>query len=46
MQVAQMATLGFSRAQELEADQLGVQYLRSAGYDPLALSTMLASLAK
>ena len=45
MQVAQMATLGFSRAQELEADQLGVQYLRSAGYDPLALSTMLASLA-
>lgn len=45
MQVAQMATLGFSRSQELEADQLGVQYLRKAGYDPLALSTMLASLA-
>ena len=45
MQVAQMATLGFSRSQELQADQLGVQYLRSAGYDPLALSTMLASLA-
>lgn len=45
MQVAQMATLGFSRKQELEADQLGVQYLKKAGYDPLALSTMLASLA-
>jgi predicted Zn-dependent protease len=45
MQVAQLATLGFSRSQELQADQLGVQYLRSAGYDPLALSTMLASLA-
>jgi predicted Zn-dependent protease len=45
MQVAQMATLGFSRGQELEADQLGVQYLKKAGYDPLALSTMLASLA-
>lgn len=45
MRVAQLATLGFSRSQELEADQLGVQYLRSAGYDPLALSTMLASLA-
>lgn len=45
MQVAQMATLGFSRGQELEADQLGVQYLRSAGYDPMALSTVLASLA-
>src|SRR3546814_266825 len=45
MQVAQMATLGYSRGQELEADQLGVQYLKRAGYDPLALSTMLASLA-
>ncbi len=45
MQVAQLATLGFSRSQELEADQLGVQYLKSAGYDPLALSTVLASLA-
>ena len=45
MRVAQLATLGFSRSQELEADQLGVQYLRGAGYDPMALSTMLASLA-
>src|SRR3546814_8464833 len=45
MKIAQIATLGFSRSQELQADQLGVQYLRSAGYDPLALSTMLASLA-
>ena len=26
MQVAQFATLGFSRSQELQADQLGVQY--------------------
>lgn len=45
MQVAQLATLGFSRSQELQADQLGVQYLKSAGYDPRALSTVLASLA-
>ena len=45
MKAAQLATLGFSRGQELEADQLGVQYLKKAGYDPLALSTMLASLA-
>ena len=45
MQAAQRATLGYSRGQELEADQLGVQYLKKAGYDPLALSTMLASLA-
>src|SRR3546814_17837314 len=45
MQAAQLVTLGFSRSQELEADQLGVQYLKSAGYDPMALSTVLASLA-
>lgn len=43
--LAQLATLGFSRGQELEADQLGVQYLTKAGYDPMALSTVLASLA-
>src|SRR3546814_12136686 len=35
MRVAQIATLGFSRSQELQADQLGIQYLSSAGYDPL-----------
>ncbi len=45
MQAAQAATLGFSRRQELEADDYGLRYLRGAGYDPLALSTMLASLA-
>ncbi|MCC2602571.1 M48 family metalloprotease [Sphingopyxis sp. FBM22] len=45
MKVAQLATLGFSRSQELQADQLGVQYLLSAGYDTGALATMLASLA-
>jgi predicted Zn-dependent protease len=45
LQLAQLATLSFSRDQELQADQLGVRYLTSAGYDPMALSTMLASLA-
>ncbi len=37
--------LGFSRAQEHEADDLGVNYIAQAGYDPLAASTMLAGLA-
>src|SRR3546814_12064355 len=45
MRVAQIATLGFSRSQELQAAQLGIQYLSSAGYDPLAPSPMLARLA-
>lgn len=42
---AQLLTLKFSRAQEDEADSLGINYLISAGYDPRALSSMLASLA-
>lgn len=40
-----LATLGFSRAQETQADDLGVSYLARAGYDPGALSTMLEDLA-
>lgn len=43
--LAQRWVLGFSRAQEYEADDLGVNYLVKAGYDPMASSTMLASLA-
>lgn len=42
---AQLLTLKYSRTQEYEADDLGIRYLASAGYDPAALSTMLASLA-
>lgn len=44
-QGSQLLTLKFSRAQELEADQLGQQYLTRAGYDPRAMATVLASLA-
>jgi predicted Zn-dependent protease len=44
-QAAQLYTLRFSRQQELQADDLGVRYLGSGGYDPLAMSTVLASLA-
>lgn len=45
MQAAQLATLSFSRSQETQADDLGIRYLNGAGYDPAALSTVLASLA-
>lgn len=41
---AQVYTLGFSRSQEYQADQLGVRYLASAGYDPFAMSNALVSL--
>lgn len=44
-QGSQLLTLKFSRTQELEADQLGQQYLVRAGYDPHAMATVLASLA-
>ncbi len=42
---SQLLTLKYSRKQEYEADDLGIRYLASAGYDPMALSTMLESLA-
>jgi len=43
--VPQLATLKYSRSQETEADNLGIQYLRSAGYDPHAMASVLQSLA-
>lgn len=45
LQGSQLLTLSFSRSQELEADNLGIQYLQRAGYDPRAMGTVLASLA-
>jgi len=45
-QGSQMLTLKYSRSQELEADNLGIEYLRRAGYDPRAMSTVLQSLAQ
>jgi predicted Zn-dependent protease len=44
-EIATRAVLGFSRAQEYQADDLGVSYLAKAGYDSMAASTMLAALA-
>ncbi|MEZ5689396.1 MAG: M48 family metalloprotease [Caenibius sp.] len=43
--VPQLATLRYSRNQELQADDLGINYLKGAGYDPRAMATLLASLA-
>lgn len=45
LQGSQLLTLSFSRSQETQADDLGIQYLTSAGYDPRAMGTVLASLA-
>lgn len=42
---SQLLTLKYSRSQETEADGLGVTYLRRAGYDPRAMSSVLQSLA-
>jgi predicted Zn-dependent protease len=41
----QLATLKYSRSQELEADSLGIRYLERAGYDPHAMATVLQDLA-
>ncbi|MBR0551544.1 M48 family metalloprotease [Stakelama marina] len=43
---AQLATLGYSRSQEAQADNLGVKYLKSAGYDTGALASVLDDLAR
>ncbi len=44
-QGSQMLTLKYSRGQETESDNLGIEYLGKAGYDPRAMSTVLRSLA-
>jgi predicted Zn-dependent protease len=43
---SQLRTLSFTRAQEYDADRLGVNYLVRAGYDPNASASMLAALAR
>ncbi|MDQ3139099.1 MAG: M48 family metalloprotease, partial [Pseudomonadota bacterium] len=45
-QGAQLRTLSFSRAQEYQADTLGIRYLSAAGYDPMASRSMLAALSR
>ena len=46
MQASQMATLGFSREQEYQADTLGLRYLLAAGYDPAGGAGVLAALTR
>jgi len=41
---AQLYTLRFSRTQEYAADDLGIRYLKGAGYDPYAAADMLTKL--
>ena len=41
---AQAALMGYSRDQELEADQLAVRYLARAGYDPRAMTTFFLKM--
>jgi predicted Zn-dependent protease len=43
---SQLLTLKFSRSQELEADTLGILYLKRAGYDPRAMASVLESLGR
>lgn len=45
-QGSQLLTLRYSRGQETEADNLGIDYLRRAQFDPRAMSTVLQSLAR
>lgn len=46
MQAAQMRTLSFSREQEYQADNLGLRYLVSAGYDPAGGAGVLAAITR
>jgi predicted Zn-dependent protease len=45
-QAAELFGLRYSRAQEYESDDLGIRYMRSAGYDPHAAADMLQALAR
>ncbi|HEY0626890.1 MAG TPA: M48 family metalloprotease [Allosphingosinicella sp.] len=43
-QVSQLRLLSYSRNQEFQADQLGINYITRAGYDPNGAVSLLASL--
>jgi predicted Zn-dependent protease len=43
---AELKTLSFSRDQEYQADDLGLRYMVSAGYDPAGAAEILAALSR
>jgi predicted Zn-dependent protease len=43
---AEFFTLRYSRSQEYESDDLGIRYLKDAGYDPHAAADMLDALGR
>lgn len=43
-QGGQLLTLGYSRSQEHEADDLGIRYMTAGGFDPFASPDMLQTL--
>ena len=45
-QRSELATLGFSRDQEYQADTLGLRYLVSAGYDPSGGAGVLSAITR
>ena len=45
-QASQLYVLSYSRSQEYQADDLGISYLKRAGYDPNAAADMLDALGR
>lgn len=45
-QAVSLFGLRYSREEEYEADDLGIQYLKTAGYDPFAAADMLDALGR
>jgi predicted Zn-dependent protease len=45
-QFSKMRLLSFTRAQEYQADTLGIRYMAAAGYDPNGSATMLAQITR
>lgn len=45
-QAAEFFTLRYSRTQEYESDDLGIRYMKAAGYDPYEAADMLRALTR